>query len=193
MVSTRILTFNSSSPCTNPLVTVPRTPITIGITVNFTYHSFFSSLARSKYLSFFSFSFNYTQMSARTAKSTIRYILFFFFFFFFLWLSLALVVWLRLNDSFVYQNPRGVCASHSPGQILSCAYTMCSNLNYLHSSKWITLTYTLSVLACCNRLFCNWSLRRYHHIIFIGYFVVSYLFLFWYNLSLCWCFVLLLE
>ena len=30
----------SSSPCTNPLVTVPCTPIIIGITVTFMFHSF---------------------------------------------------------------------------------------------------------------------------------------------------------
>ena len=35
MVSTRPLISKSSSPCTDPLVTVPRAPITIGITVTF--------------------------------------------------------------------------------------------------------------------------------------------------------------
>ena len=39
MVSTRSLI--SSSPCTNPFLTVPRAPITIGITVTFMFHSFF--------------------------------------------------------------------------------------------------------------------------------------------------------
>ena len=40
MLSTRLLSM-SSSPCTNPLVTVPRAPITIGITVTFILHRFF--------------------------------------------------------------------------------------------------------------------------------------------------------
>ena len=37
----------SSSPCTNPLVTVPSAPVLTGITFNFMSHSFFSSSARS--------------------------------------------------------------------------------------------------------------------------------------------------
>ena len=45
---------NSSSPCTNPLVTVPSALITIGITITFMFHSFFSSLAMSKYFHFLS-------------------------------------------------------------------------------------------------------------------------------------------
>ena len=71
MVSTHPLISKSSSPCTNPLVIVPRVPITIDIIVTFMFHSFFYSLARSRYLSFFSLSFNFTQWSAGTANSTI--------------------------------------------------------------------------------------------------------------------------
>ena len=37
------LISKSSSSCTNPLVTVPRAPITIAITITFMLHSFFSS------------------------------------------------------------------------------------------------------------------------------------------------------
>ena len=69
----------SSSPCTNPLVTVPRAPITIGITVTFMFHSFFSSLASSRHLFLFSLSCSFTFWSAGTAKFTIRQVLFFFF------------------------------------------------------------------------------------------------------------------
>ena len=46
MVSTRPLISKSSSPCTNPLVTIPRAPITIGIIVTFMFHSFFNSLGK---------------------------------------------------------------------------------------------------------------------------------------------------
>ena len=53
MVSTRPPTSKSSSPISNPLVTVLNAPITIGIIVTCMFHSFFSSLARSRYLSFF--------------------------------------------------------------------------------------------------------------------------------------------
>ena len=78
---------------------------------------------RSSYLSFFSLSFNFTPWSTGTAKSTIKVLFSFLFFSFFL---LGLFVWLILSDPLVCQNPRGVCASHSPGQILGYAYAICS-------------------------------------------------------------------
>ena len=77
MVSTRPVISKSSSPCSNPLVTVPRAPITIGIIVIFMFYSFFNSLARSWYLSLFSLSFNFTLWSAGTAKSIIVHVLLF--------------------------------------------------------------------------------------------------------------------
>ena len=67
----------SSRPFNNPLVIVPNAPITIGIIVTFMFHSLFNSLARSRYLSFFSLSFRFILWSAGTAKSTILKILFF--------------------------------------------------------------------------------------------------------------------
>ena len=51
---------------------------------------FFNSLARSRYLSFFSHSFSFILWSAETAKSTIQQILFF------CWLLFGLVIWLLL-------------------------------------------------------------------------------------------------
>ena len=54
MVSTRPSTSNSSSHFNNPFVTIPKAPITIGIIVTITFHSFLNSLARSRYLAFFS-------------------------------------------------------------------------------------------------------------------------------------------
>ena len=129
MVSTHPLIFKSSSPYNNPLVKVPKAPIRISIIVTFMFHSFFYSLARSRYLSFFSFSFNFILWSAGTAKSTILQICFFFFFlfffFFFLLILKGLVVWPILGDSFVSQNPVEVYVSHSPGQMVGCAYTIC--------------------------------------------------------------------
>ena len=58
MASTRPLISKSSSPCINPLVTVPRAPIKISISITFMFHSFLNSLARSWYLSFFSLFFS---------------------------------------------------------------------------------------------------------------------------------------
>ena len=71
MVSTRSQISKSS----NPLVAVSSAPITIGVTVNFMFHSFFSSLARSWYLSLFSLFFSFTMWLARTTKSNIRQVL----------------------------------------------------------------------------------------------------------------------
>ena len=68
MVSSRIFISKSSGPIINPLVTVLSEPITIGITVTFMFHSFFSSLARSRYLSFFSLSFCYTLWTSTLRK-----------------------------------------------------------------------------------------------------------------------------
>ena len=96
IVSTRLPTSKCSSPFSNPLVTVPNAPITIGIIVTCMFHSFFSSLARSRYLSFFSHSFCFILWSAGTAKSTILQVLFF------CWLLLSLVSWPGLGDPFVY-------------------------------------------------------------------------------------------
>ena len=54
IASTRPPTSKSSRPFNNPLVIVPNAPITIDTIVTFIFHSFFNSLARSRYLSFFS-------------------------------------------------------------------------------------------------------------------------------------------
>ena len=77
VVSTRPFISKFSSPCTNPLVTLPRAQITFCILVTLMFHSFFNSLARSRYLSFCSLSFNFILWSIGTVKSTIRQILFF--------------------------------------------------------------------------------------------------------------------
>ena len=52
MVFTHSLISKSSSPFTNPLMIVPTSSITIGITVIFLFHSFFSSLGLGTYLAF---------------------------------------------------------------------------------------------------------------------------------------------
>ena len=99
MVSTRPPTSKFYSPFNNPLVTVPKAPITIGITVTFMFHNFFNSLTRSRYLSFFSLSFSFILWSAETVKSTILQDLFFFsfflFFFFFVIITSDLLAEIR--------------------------------------------------------------------------------------------------
>ena len=53
MVSSRHLTSKSVIACTSLLVSVPRVSWTIGTTLTFMFHSFFSPQARSTYLYFF--------------------------------------------------------------------------------------------------------------------------------------------
>ena len=105
-----------SSPCNNPLVTVTRVPITIGIIVTFMFHSFFKAEILISLFAILSILHCGPpgQQSPQFGK------------FSFSWLFLGPVVWPRLGHPFVSQNPRGVCASHSSGQILGCAYTICS-------------------------------------------------------------------
>ena len=87
MVSTHPATSKSSSPFNNPLVTVPKAPITTGIIVTSMFHSFFNSLARSRYLSFFSHSSSFILWSAGTAKSTILQVFLFFVNYYKVWSS----------------------------------------------------------------------------------------------------------
>ena len=75
MVSTRSLISKSSCPFKNLLVTVPKTLVTIGLIFTLTFHSFFNSLARLWYLSFFSLSFSFILLSAGEAKSTLLLLL----------------------------------------------------------------------------------------------------------------------
>ena len=77
MVSPRQPTSKSPRPFNNPLVTVLKAPITIGIIVNFMFHSFFNSLAKSRYLSLFSHSFSFILWSAGTAKPAILLVYFY--------------------------------------------------------------------------------------------------------------------
>ena len=164
IISSRLLIFKSSSPCISPLLIVPRALITISITVTFMFQSFFSSLARFRYLSHFSLPFNFILWSAGTSKSTIWQVLFFCCC---CWLSLGLVLWSRLDNPAVSQNPSEVCTSHSSGQMLSCAYTICSYFNFLHNSQWITLPHQsrLVLYSFCASLL--HSLIMFYHFVSI--------------------------
>ena len=71
MVSICPFISKSSSPFNNPLVTVLKAPITIGIIVTFLFQSFFNPLVSWRYLSIFSNSFSFIRWSIGTAKSTI--------------------------------------------------------------------------------------------------------------------------
>ena len=136
MVSTHLPTFKSSSPFSNHLVTVPNIPVTIGIIVTFIFHSFFNSLARSRYLSLFSHFFSFILWSAETAKSTILQVLFF------LLIiirsgHLAEIRWSTCTS----KSHRSLCVLFSwTGAGLCIDHLLVwSNLDSLHIFQWITL------------------------------------------------------
>ena len=135
IVSTRPPTSNSSRPFNNPLVTVPNTPITIITIVTFMFHSFFNSLARSRYLFFFSHSFSFILWSAETVKSTILH-----FFFFLITIRSGLLAEIRWFVC-MSKSHRSLCVSFSMRGAELCIYHLMvwSNLNFLHISQWITL------------------------------------------------------
>ena len=152
IVSTRPLTSKSSRPFNNPFVTVPNAPITIGTIVTFMFHSFFNSLARSRYLSLFSLSFRFILWFAGTAKSTILQILFLLL----IIMGSGLLAGIRWSVC-ILKLHRSLCESFSRRGAGLCIYHLFvwSNWNFLHISQWITLT-TKSCLAlyssCANLL-----------------------------------------
>ena len=128
IVSTRPPTSKSSRLFNNPLVIVPKAPMTIGTIVTFMFHSFFNSLARSTYLSFFSHSFRFILWSAGTAKSTIFQILFFF---------LLIIIRSRIRSGIrwsvcMLKSHRSLCVSFSRTSAGLCMYHLLvwSNLNF---------------------------------------------------------------
>ena len=108
MVSTRPPTSKSSSPFSNPLVTVPNAPIIIGIIVTCMFHSFFQFPSKVDVLillfTFFQFYsvINWDSKVDYFASSL----------FFFCWLLLNLDFWPRLVDLCVFQSPIGVYVCH---------------------------------------------------------------------------------
>ena len=82
MVSTRPPTSKSSSPFSNPLVTVPKTPITISIIVTCMFHSFFSRKVEVLILVFTFFQF-YSVVSQDSKVDNFASSLFFLFFYYY--------------------------------------------------------------------------------------------------------------
>ena len=136
MVSTCPLIFKVSSPCTNPLVTVPRAPITIDVTVSFMFHSFFFQFPCKVRVFFFLFAFfQFYSVVSRDNKvhnSTS---------------SIFLLIIVRSGR--LVKIRRSVCISKSQKSLcVSFSRTdsglsiyhliVSSNLNFLHSFQWIS-------------------------------------------------------
>ena len=136
MVSTQPLISNSASPFNNPLVMVPKPPITIGIIVTFVFHSFFNSRVSSRYWFFFSvyFCVQLGQQSPQFCK------------FSFLLLRSGLLAKIRWFVC-MSKSHRSLCVSFSRTDAGSWIYDLLvwSNLNFSHISQWITFP-TMSCL-----------------------------------------------
>ena len=115
-------------------------------------HSFFNSLARSRYLSFFAHYFRFILWSIGIAKSVILQILFFLL----IIIRSGLLAGIRWSACML-KSHRCLCVSFSRTSAGLCIYHLFvwSNLNFLHISQWITLP-TQSCLAlysfCANLL-----------------------------------------
>ena len=127
-------TSKSFSPFSNPLVTVPNAPITIGIIVTCMFHSFFQFSSKVEVLIFLFTFFQFYFVLSRDSKvdnfvSSL----------FFCWLTVSLVFGPRLGDPSVCQSPIGVYVSFSRTGAELCINHLLVCLNFLHISQWITL------------------------------------------------------
>ena len=144
MVSTRPPTSNSSNPFYNPLVTVPKAPIVIGIIITFRFHSFFNSLARSCYLSFFSTSFQFLSVlfGGQLVLQSPQFlqVLSLFFFFFLITIRSVFLPEIKRSDC-VSKSHRSLCVSFTRTVTGLCMYHLFvwSNFNFLHISQWLPL------------------------------------------------------
>ena len=188
MVSTRPPTSKSSSPFSNPLVTVPKAPITIGIIVTYMFHSFFQFPSKIEVLillfTFFQF---YSVVSRDSKVNNFASTLFFFFFWLFI-IRFALLAEIRWCVC-MSKSCRCLCVLFSGSGSGLCIYHLFvrSNFNFLHISQWITLptqSCQVSYSFCANLLhsLIMWlmvsSLSPHNlHLLFYG--VLSILALIW--------------
>ena len=129
MISTRPLISKSSSPFKNPLASVPRAPITIGINVTFMFHSFFNSQVRSRYLSFLS-----VLLCGQAGQQSPQFCNFSLFFF------LLIIIRSGRPTDFkwsvcISKSQRSLCVSFSGTDVGLCTYHLFvwSCLNFLHN------------------------------------------------------------
>ena len=101
------------------------------------FHSFFHSMARSRYLSLFSHSFSFILWSAGTVKSTILQI-FFILLLIIIRSGLPAEIWWSVC---MLKSHRSLCVSFSRTGAGFCIYHLLAwlNLNFLHISQWVTL------------------------------------------------------
>ena len=139
MVSTRPPTSRSSSPFSNPLVTVPNAPITISIIVTCMFHSFFQFPRKVEVLILLFTLFQFYSVVSRDSKVD--------YFASSLFLGEGLII--IKSDLLVgirwsvcmLKSHRSLCVPFSKTGAGSCTYHLLvwSKLSFLHISQWITL------------------------------------------------------
>ena len=138
--STRPPISKSSSPFSNPLVTVPKSTNYSGIIVTCMFNSFFNTLARLRYLSFFLTFFQFYSVVSRDSKVDNFAISLFFFFFLLIIIRSDLLAEIRWSVC-MSKFQRSLCVLFSMTGAGLCIYHLLvwSNLNFLHISRWTTL------------------------------------------------------
>ena len=121
-------TSKSSRPFNNSFVIVPKAPITIGTIITFMFHSFFNSLVRSRYLSFFSHYFRFILWATGIMQ------ILFFFLLIIIRSNLLAGIWLSVC---MLKSRRILCVSFSRTGAGLCIYYLLvwSYLNFLHISQ----------------------------------------------------------
>ena len=127
MISAHPLIPKFSNPCTKPLWTVPSALIIIDIIVIFIFDNIFSSLARSKHLFLFSFSFILTLLSTRKPLYSVNF-------------RSSLSSGLDLIICLYLKIPEKLCVSCSWTDSGLCIYQLVveSHFNFLPNFRWIT-------------------------------------------------------
>ena len=138
MVSTRPLTSKSSRPFNNPLVTMPKAPITISIIVTFMFHSLFFFQFSSKvyvFIHIFTFFQFYSVVSRDRKVNNFADFLSFFFFLLLNMIMPGLHAEIRWSVC-ILKSHRNLCVSFSWTGGGLCIYYLLgwSNLNFLHIS-----------------------------------------------------------
>ena len=133
IVSTRSLISKSSSPFTKPLVTVPRAPITIGITVTFMFH---------RHLSFLSAFFKLYSLVGRDTKVRSS------------GQVLVIHIYHKIPEKFVYH------ILQYRFWVVRILFFVWSNLNFLHNSPVDHLLHT--VVSSLILFLCEFAVLAYY-------------------------------
>ena len=182
MVSTRQQTSKSSRPFNNPLVTVPKAPIKIRIIVTLVFHSFFNSLARSRYLSLFSQFFQFYSVVSRDSKVD-NFSDFLFFLLIIIRSShLAEIRW----SVCMSKSHRSLCVSFSRFWVVHIPIVGMVKFKFLahfpmnHLAQPVVSSFILLLCQFAAGLI-MWWFHLCHHIAYIRCFVASYLSSPWYD------------